>query len=466
LIRKEDYLGNASRKVLKGILTILPIVLAILAVAFLVSHKKGPTRVQGIEATRPLRVIQAPSVDLVPRVVGYGVAEPGRIWEAVAQVKGTVSSTHPRLNPGELINAGSELVRIDPTEYELAIARLEAHLEEIQAQMKELGEEEESSRRLLAIERNSLELAGKSLARKQEALERKAISRDAVDREERDFLQQKQKVQQLENTLALIPAKQKTLKAALGVQQSDLRKARIDLAKTTIRAPFDCRLSEVAIEAGQFVRIGEPLFKAHGTAVTEVEARFRTEELRRLLGRQQRSRFQPGLVAGAFEELFSDIQVAVSLQSGDLSVEWEGRMDRLREDVDPRTREMKVVAAVDYPYQKAIPGVRPPLTAGMFCRVELRAPARPGSIVIPRSAVHDGGIVFVVDQENRLRKKEVVVDFTQEDFVVIRSGLLGGETVIVSDPTPAVQGMKIRPVIDDALKQALLASSRGEKVPP
>ena len=81
---------------------------------------------------------------------------------------------------------------------------------------------------------------------------------------------------------------------------------------------------------------------------------------------------------------------------------------------------------------------------------------------MPRSAIHDSN-VFVIDQEHRLQKKQVVVDFAQSDFVVIKSGLSGGEMVVVSDPSPAIIGMKVSPVADDSLKQHLVALSQGER---
>ena len=449
------------RKFAKWILTCLPILLALTAVVYMVKTKTGPVRKQEQESTRTLRVIKAPSVNLVPRAVGYGLAEPRRIWEAVAEVKGRVTSVHPSLKSGEIIGAETVLVQIDPTEYELAIARLEANVEESRARIKELSEDENNTKRLIEIEKQSLELARKSLERKVGALEGDAISPDEVDREERAFLQQKQVVQQLENALALIPTKRKSLNAILAAHQSNLEQARIDLAKTTITAPYDCRLGDVDIEAGQFVQAGQRLFKAHGTDVTEVEARFRIEQLRNLLSEEMRTRLQPGLDTGAFKQLFENVNVFVTLQSGDWSAQWEARIDRFRETVDLKTREMTVVATVDRPYEKAVPGVRPPLTSGMFCRVELQAPARAASVVLPRSAIHDGK-VYTIDQKDRLQKKRVVVDFVQAEFVVVKSGLSGGETVVVSDPAPAIAGMKVVPVIDDRLEQRLMALSQGK----
>ncbi|MFO7838008.1 MAG: HlyD family efflux transporter periplasmic adaptor subunit [Desulfosalsimonadaceae bacterium] len=442
-------------------LLIVPVAAALAVSGYLVVHRPGPDKKTEEETVRTLRVIEAPLVDLVPRVTGYGVAEPGQVWEAVAEVKGKVVEVHPRLDSGEMVDAESVLAKIDPREYKLAVARLEAGIAETRARISELNEEEKNTEQLLTIEKRSLKLARKSLDRKQGLLKQDAISPDDVDREERNFLQQQQKVRQLKNTLSLIPARRNTLNASLAVNQANLEQAGIDLAKTTIRAPFACRLNEVKLETGQFVLRGQTLFRAHGTGVTEVEARFRAGQLRNLLGQKARSRFQAGIGSETFKQLFRDVGAEVSLQNGDWSAAWEARIDRIREKMDARTREMRVVVAVDRPYEKARPGVRPPLTAGMFCEVTLNGPAQPGRVVLPRSAVHEGS-VFTVDQEQRLRKKKVTVDFGQSDFVVIKYGLVGGEKVVVSDPTPAITGMKVSAAADEDLREHLLTISQAK----
>lgn len=449
-------------KLLKRLLIMVPIAAALVLTAYLVTHRPGPTRKPVSESIRTLRVIKAPSVNLVPKATGYGVAEAGRVWEAVAEVKGIVLSVFPHLKSGVLVKANDILIRIDPKEYELTVARLEASVQKTRAEIKELAGDEENIKRLLEVEQRSLALAQLSLERKRGALKRNAISHDEVDVEERNFLLQKKTVQGLKNSLSLIPSKGEALHAALAVDQAHLQQARINLAKTTIRAPFDCRLGDVKIETGQFVRVDQPLFKAQSTAVTEVEARFQADTLRNLLSKGKRDSFQPGLNTDAFKQLFDDVKVLISLQSGDWSAQWEARIDRIREAVDVKTREIKVVVAVDQPYDKAVPGVRPPLTSGMFCEVELRAPVRPESIILPRSALHENS-VFVIDEQQRLQKKQVVVDFAQSEFIVIKSGLSGDETVVVSDPSPAITGMKVSPVTDDRLRQHLLDISREKE---
>ncbi len=440
-------------------LLIVPVAAALAVAAYLVTHRPGPEKKADAESVRALRVIEAPLVNLVPRVTGYGEAEPARVWEAVAEVKGSLVEVHPQLDSGEIIEAQSLLLKIDPSEYQLAVARLEAGLEETRAKISELDMEEKNTGQLLTIEKRSLELARQSLERKRAALKRNSISPYEVDAEERNFLQQRQKVRQLENVLSLIPARRKTLKAALAVAQANLEQAGIDLAKTTIKAPYDCRLSEVRLETGQFVRAGQSLFKAHGTGATEVEARFRAQQLRSLLDDDKRDQFQPGMGADTFRELFREVGATVRLQNGEWTAEWAARVDRIRETMDTKTREMRVVVVVDRPYEKARPGVRPPLTAGMFCEVTLHGPVQPERIVLPRSAVHED-MVYMLDENQRLQKQKVVVDFVQSDFAVIESGLSGGEKVIVSDSSPAITGMKVLPKTDERLRQSLLSASQ------
>jgi multidrug efflux pump subunit AcrA (membrane-fusion protein) len=154
----------------------------------------------------------------------------------------------------------------------------------------------------------------------------------------------------------------------------------------------------------------------------------------------------------------------VRLRLGELTAEWQGRFTRLREQLDPRTRTLGVVVAVDDPYQNMIPGQRPPLFDGMFCEVELRGRAE-SRIVVPRVALHNQH-VYLVDESNRLVRREVKIAFPQSTFVAIEEGLTEGETLVVSDPTPAVEGMLVEPVLDELLQASLAADAAGEGTLP
>ncbi len=447
----------------RKLLILPPVFLGVAILALLFLNRKDPQRKPTEEASRRLSVIQVPEVDVVPRALGYGTAQPGKVWRAVSELQGQVVSVHPRLKTGAILRQADEILRIDPKEYQLIVTRLEAEIEQVAANLLELDAKEANFRVALKIEQESLTFAEKSLERTLKASETNAVSRAQVDTEERDVLAQRQKVQSHDNSLNLVPAERKSLEANRAVKEAQLNDAKIDLAKTTITVPFDCRVAEVNIQEGQYLTTGELLFEAHGVDVTEVEAQLPIDKARSLISLEDRGKVMTSLTImdmEAVRKLFS-VDVVVRQIAGDFRPEWKGRFARIREMVDPQTRTVGMVVAVDEPYKQIIPGERPPLIKGAFCEVEFRGAVRKGKIVIPRTALHEGH-VYVVNAENRLEKREVQVAFRQSNFLCLESGLRKGETLVVSDPTPAIEGMLVEPAADDRLRQSLIAEATGK----
>jgi multidrug efflux pump subunit AcrA (membrane-fusion protein) len=281
-----------------------------------------------------------------------------------------------------------------------------------------------------------------------------------LDREERSILQQKQAIQQLENLLALIPARAETLNAALRVNQAHLKQASRELDKTFIRAPFEGRFGKVNLEKGQVLQGGEFLFEMHGTQAVEIEAQFHLEQLRTLLPSEKGDALEPGITISGLPKILQ-LTATVRLRHGSWESSWPAEFYGLRESVDPRSRAVNVVVIVEDPYGKAVPGVRPPLIQGMYCEVELCGSPREKALIIPRNALW-GDRVYALDEEDRLRILPVQVAFVQEDFVVLTSGVGEGQRIIVSDPFPAIEGMKILPLWDETLQKTILEKARGD----
>ncbi len=193
----------------KKLLFIPPIIVGGLLLFYMASSRKAPERKPEIEVARALRVIQAPELEILPRSLGYGTAEPGRVWTAVTEVKGRVVKVHPDLSPGAIIKQGQLVVQVDPQEYDLAIARNQAELQKLQAQRDELAQKQQNNESSLTIERKSLNLAEKELARLKELSSMNAAADSAVEQQERAVLMQKQSVQSLEITIRLMPVELK-----------------------------------------------------------------------------------------------------------------------------------------------------------------------------------------------------------------------------------------------------------------
>ena len=455
-MRFHDTLARVGRQAL-----FLPPVLIGAAVLFAVVARRNTPQQEVIpEASRPLFVIEVPRTAVVPRVLGYGTARPGDIWSAVAEVKGRITETHPELKAGAIIRQAETVVRIDPTEYDLQIARLKAEIAQVEAQQAELDAQEVNYKAALAIEEATLRVAQRELKRIRDLRQSKAVTEVEFDETSRALLAQQQNLQSLRSSLNVLPAQRNALAASLEAKQAALGQAELDLDRTVIKSPFDCRLSDVSLEVGQFVATGETLFEAYGAAVTEVEAQMPIDQVRKLLTPSAAPLDLSRDAMRAIRTVFN-VEALVRLRTGDFVVQWVGRFDRIREELDLQTRTLRVVIAVDRPYENVVPGQRPPLSPGMFCEVELRGVPRPDQIVVPRTSVRDN-VVYLINRDNRLAAQPVEIAFSQGGFSVIAQGLSGGERLVVSDPTPAIEGMLVEPMVDTEIEASLVSEAAGE----
>lgn len=444
-------------------LVFFPLVIAGAAIVVVMARSGGaPERSPPVERAQPVRVMSVQSVDLVPRAIGYGNVQPGRSWEVIAEVGGRIVEKLPNLESGELIPAGVVILRIDPTDFQLAAESTEARIRGAEAELAELEVSEANSQRALEIETRALELAEQDLKRQQTLLKRGTIAQATVDAVEQQVLTRRQAVQGQRSALALIPANRVALEATMARYQVDLAQARRDLERTEIATPFGGRVADVNVEDGQFVAAGQVLATIDGVDLAEVAAQFPINRIRPLLDPKSVAAIDltPDTIGSVFEGL--RLGAVVRLRAGDFVVEWEARFTRIREAVDPRTRTIGVVVAVENSYRQARPGERPPLTKNMYVEVELRGPVQPDKVVVPRSALHDG-MIYVLGPEDRLERRPVRVGFRQSEFAVISEGLEAGERIVVGDLVPAVEGMLLAPVDDAELGQhiASLASGGG-----
>ncbi len=410
-----------------------------------------------------MRVIEAPRVTVVPRALGYGNVEPGKTWEAIAEVNGKIVEIHPSLKRGGVMPPGQVLFRIDPTDYELAIAETETTIQSTQAQLAELEVKEANTKASLAIEQEVLELGEKELERKRKLVARGTVTRSETEREERTVLGQRQSVQNLRNTINLIPAERKLLEAQLARDRAQLASVRRDLERTTISSPFAGRVAEVEAELAEYVRQGDRLTAIDSIDVAEIPAQVPMGKLGALIRSEQTLTIMPTDLEVLRQAL--GLSARVWLRGENTTVMWEGRVARFSDTIDPQTRTVGVIVEVDGPYENVQPGVRPPLLKGLFVEVELLGRPLPDRLVIPRSALH-GDQVYLLNNEDRLVKRAVEVGLIQPDFVVIDSGIEEGERVIISDLIPAIDGMLLAPVSDSDMLARLLAEAGGEEALP
>lgn len=446
------------RNGLKIALVTLPIIaLGAGFLAYSIKTKAPPARIEASERAFAVRVVTARRGEITPVVRGYGLVAPAETFEAIAQVGGPVAWVNPDLKRGAVLPEGAVLLRVAQEDFALAVAQAEANIRAAQARLAELAVSEENQRLALQIERDTLALKEADLARAIKLNAGGTLPQSGLDAARAAHLAQRQKVQSLEGTLALLPTQRAVQEENVAVAKAALATAQLNLARTEITLPFAARVASVAVEEGRFLRQGEVAATLDGTDMAEVEAQVPVGRLRDLLALSAPDAAayaaDPGTMTTVLQGL--DLGAELRLDLGETILTWPGRVARVSDTIDPKTGTLGVIVEVADAYSGAIPGDRPPLTKGMF--VEVAISGRPvEGLVVPRDALI-GDRLLLAAADDRLAEASVTVRFVKDDVAVIGAGLAEGDRVVVSDLIAARPGMLLAPVEDLALAAELEA---------
>ena len=349
------------------------------------------------EAAVPVDVLVVEPAARAVKIRGMGVVQPVRQVTLAPEVTGRVTATHPDLVRGGLVEAGDVLFEVDGRDYRSAVAAQEAAVAAARVALAE----EKASRRVAEYE-----WQGK------------------VDELEEDA-----------RAVALRQPHVESARAGVDSAQDQLSRARRNLKRTHLVAPFRSVVLDETVDLGQIVSPQVPVATLAGVDRFWVEVSLTSGELRMLR--------VPGV--NATEGEGSPVRVVQTVGETD-AVERLGRIDRLLGAVDERGKLARVLVAVDDPFGLSIDQAeRPlPLLIGTYVDVELQGITLQDVVAIPATALVDGDRVWVVVEGQRLERREVKVAWRDDEEVLVQGGLSAGERLVVSALSVATNGMAVR----------------------
>lgn len=454
-------------------LIVPPILVGMACVAGFAMSKKELTTVDTPEQALLLPAVRIERQDVLPWAIGFGTAEPARIWSAITEIKGRIVETHPSLDSGKPIGASKLLLKIDDSDYQLRLSQRQADLSSMKAKLAELEASKVADEISLGLAVKLEAIATDELERMLSLKENNAVSISEVDSARTQQLQQSQFVQNLRNSLSLLPSRIASANASIAIVESQIKEAVRDIERTSIFSPFAGVLSGVNLEPGQIVGVNQQLFEIRDNGVIEIESQFSLSQLEKVSPRLKsriRSLSPTAVLNAADADLLEGLTVKVTVRSGDLVHRWDGKAIRISESIDQQTRTLGIVIQVDNlakvttvsdkeskvdtrqtyidPVEPRAPG--PMLRAGSFCEVTLEGRQLSDVILVPRTAI-DGDVVYIIDDQKRLKMQPVKVGFTIGEDVCIDSGLKAGDVVATTFPVPAIEGKLIEPKYVDQM---------------
>ena len=100
------------------------------------------------------------------------------------------------------------------------------------------------------------------------------------------------------------------------------------------------------------------------------------------------------------------------------------------------------VARVNDPYSLKDPG-REPLRIGTFVNASIQGRAFDNIVVLPRYLLRAGNELWVIDQDNRLRSRQVGILRTGGDMIFVHEGLREGELVSLTGLDNSFRGAEV-----------------------
>jgi RND family efflux transporter MFP subunit len=378
--------AEADRKIqIKAVMSFLLIlvilVVTVLGIILLIVNKRVAKEDKKERIVPAVEIVEARAADHAVKIITQGVVESARETMLAAEVGGRVMEISPAFKRGGTVKKGERLVQIDPADFRATLAA---------AEVKQADAE-------LALE-----------------LERARVQQAKLDWE---------KLGRGNEPLNPLVLREPYLAAAEASAASAVEaaaKARRDVERTEILAPFDAGLRSANAEIGAVVAPGTMVAELYASSDLEVRLPLSLED---------------------FGFLDRDAQGMVTLK-GSIGTEeylWKAELVRIDPEIARTTLSAHIAVKVLPTEGSAFP--LPPV--GLFVNAEIIGKTLSNIGEIPRRAVLEGNRVIVVDEKNKISFRDLTIPRLTRDTALVSGGLEEGERVVLTRLSTPVTGMEV-----------------------
>lgn len=366
-------------------------IVAVTAIGFAGMYVMRPTApVEKLEdKVERLEVITAKLEDYFPTISTQAVVESRYNITLKSQVTGQVLYISPKFLSGGYFDTNEVILRIDPSDYELALVQAEVNVAKAE--------------QALSVEKEQAELARQDWEKYGEGVATELVLRIPQLRE---------------------------AEAGLKGAQANYQAQNIRLGRTEVKAPFPLMIREKQVDLGQVVGNNQDLASVFGTEEAEIRMPLSQKQMDLL------SVKRVGILPA--DEV---LKVKVRDLTRDGKIVWDADILRIESSIDRKSRVYFAIGTVMDPMNLKGDKDTPPLLPGVFVDLEVIGPKIDNVFQVPVKAMRDDNNIFIYKDEQLLTKPVVVLARNQKTITII-SGIEVGETITISPPFSYVPGMK------------------------
>lgn len=327
--------------------------------------------------------------DYTPRIIVLGHVEATHEVFLSPEVSGRVTTIDPAFEPGGFVKAGAPLVTLQKDDYETALAMRQSELQEAKA--------------ALAMEQGRTQVAQKEYQMLETSLsdENKA--------------------------LVLRTPQLQTAQANLAAAEAQVQQAKLDLERTTVKAPFAAHVLERQASPGSQVTPGSTLGHLIGIDQFRVVAAVPQRNLRWLKFPENNETGSP--VTLRHRQIWQPNESR------------QGTLSGLISKVDEQTRLARVIITVNDPLAHNTDS--PALQAGSIVEAEISGRPITNVIQLNRDYLRAGDTVWV-KKDGLLEIRKVEVEFRDAHDAYIRNGLESGDEIVTTSLATVKEGIPLK----------------------
>jgi membrane fusion protein (multidrug efflux system) len=330
-------------------------------------------------------------------VSAIGTVIPAKRITLLPEVSGKIVAQNKNLVPGGHIKKGRIVVRIDPSDFDLALEQQRAKVTQATTD--------------LAVEQGRQSVAEREWSLIREDIRPANASKRLVTRK------------------VHLESAQAHLRSA----ESGLKKAELNRNRTVIKAPFDALVTEEYVDVGQVVGQNTQIATLVASSAFWVRTSVPMDRLSWI--RVPKVSSEHGSPARVFQQI-----------GPGLSVERAGQVVKLLGDLDPKGQMARILVEVKDPLG---PGDNPnapnvPLLIGATVKLEIDGPILENTIEIPRLALRENNRIWVKDANNKLAIRLVEIIWSGDRTIFVSGNVEPGEKIVTSQISTPVEGLMLR----------------------
>lgn len=327
-------------------------------------------------------VVQPETIPL--RIPAQGMVQASRVTQLAAEVAGRVTWVAPQFKAGGRFASGEDLIRIDPADYEAALANARAGLSD--AELNLVNEEARAEQALRDWKRLGSSLAPSDLTLRKPHL--------------------------------------KSAEARIVAAKAAVQEAERKLARTRIQAPFAATIDSIQTELGSYLAPGQPVANVLAGPPYEVRLPLALDDYTLVSS--------PG---GS-----SAPAVRFRTRAGGVDHAWEGRVIREEGQMERESRSVYLVAEVS-PKDRNDRVMQP----GLFVQAEVEGNLLRNVFRVPLQAFQGEDQLILIGPGDQVEFRDVSVLRREGDIAMVSQGLNPGERVCLTALDVFIDGMKVDP---------------------